>query len=143
MQLIEELELWYNNRPGTFHPLVDLEITEWTESNFPPIIFTSGAAVFGNQLYHTAMLLLLNVSRVQPSQLFLFQLSRSWHIRRICNISLHNDGPECWDPCLLASFLVAAKEIHQEEQRCEIRHGLAQITKLTGWDVSKSTGWLQ
>lgn len=136
MQLVDELERWYRTRPQEFQPMLELDA-----GNFPVVLFTNGAGIFGNQLYHTAMLLLLQHrprtarladSRFQPSV-----MSPLWHAQRICSIALHNDRRECWDLSLLASFLVAAKRMTHESQHQEILHGFARIKALTGWDVGE------
>ncbi|CAI4215611.1 unnamed protein product [Parascedosporium putredinis] len=87
--LIEELSSWYAHRPEEVKPMVDLD---GKGDAFPTILFTTGAALLSNQLYHTGMLLLLrNRPRTfkgvgtghKPSS----SMSSLWHARRICGIS--------------------------------------------------------
>lgn len=145
MQLVDELERWYRARPQEFQPTLELELELELDlgNNFPVILFTNGAGIFGNQLYHTAMLLLL-LNRPRTAQARLADssfrpsvMSPLWHAQRICGIALHNDRRECWDLSLLASFLVAAKRMTHEAQQQEILHGFARIKALTGWDVGE------
>ncbi|KAL1965276.1 hypothetical protein VTN77DRAFT_5878 [Rasamsonia byssochlamydoides] len=142
MQLVDELERWYRMRPQEFQPMLELDSRDrMIDGNFPVILFTNGAGIFGNQLYHTAMLLLLlnkpRTARVDDSHSRPSVISPLWHAQRICSIALHNDRRECWDLCLLASFLVAARRMRHESQQQEILHGFARIKSLTGWDVGE------
>ncbi|KAJ5994274.1 hypothetical protein N7451_009998 [Penicillium sp. IBT 35674x] len=139
VQLAEELDKWYHGRPQGFQPMLELEMDKENESvkGFPVILFANGAGLFSNQLYHTAMLLLLH-SRPRTARITDFRsttMSPLWHAQRICSIALNNESRECWDPCLLASFLTAARRMTHETQQQEIVRGLSSIRKITGWDV--------
>ncbi|KAJ5526076.1 hypothetical protein N7494_012726 [Penicillium frequentans] len=139
MQLVEELDNWYRGRPQGFQPMLELEVDKEIESvkGFPVVLFANGAGLFSNQLYHTAMLLLLH-SRPRTARITDFRsatMSPLWHAQRICSIALHNERRECWDPCLLASFLTAARRMTHETQQQEIIRGLSSIREITGWDV--------
>lgn len=139
MQLAEELDNWYHERPQGFQPILELEVDKEIESvqGFPVVLFANGAGLFSNQLYHTAMLLLLH-SRPRTARITDFRsakMSPLWHARRICSIALNNERRECWDPCLLASFLTAARRMTHETQQQEIIRGLSSIREITGWDV--------
>jgi hypothetical protein len=142
-QLVKELDQWYRMRPPEFHPMVDLDAHDPTLSSdggFSLVLFTNGAAVFSNQLYHTAMLMLLQ-DKPRTVQLTDFQssvLSPLWHARRICSIALNNDRRDWWDPCLLASSLMTARYMTHESQQQEILQGFERIRNLTGWDISRS-----
>ncbi|QGA18804.1 hypothetical protein EYB26_006489 [Talaromyces marneffei] len=144
--LINELERWRKERPEEFRPIMELPPSSVEpDSSFPTILFTNGAGIFGNQLYHTAMLMLLldKPRTVRLTYLPPFVLSPLWHAQCICSISLNNDRRECWDPCLLASFLVAAKRMTHEFQQQDILHGLNRIQTLTGWDIREYVAELQ
>lgn len=139
MQLAEELDNWYQGRPQGFQPMLELEVDKEIESvkGFPVVLFANGAGLLSNQLYHTAMLLLLH-SRPRTARMTDFRsatMSPLWHAQRICSIALHNERRECWDPCLLASFLTAARRMTHEIQQQEIIRGLSSIREITGWDV--------
>lgn len=140
MHLIEDLEQWYQERPQGFQPMLELEDDQDTGpgQGFPVVLFANGAGVFANQLYHTAMLLLLH-SRPRTAPMTGFNhvaMSPLRHAQRICSIALNNERRECWDPCLLASFLVAARRMTHESQQHEILRGFERIRNVTGWDIS-------
>lgn len=142
LQAFEQLHQWYHLRPLEFQPMIELEGDDQmlhSEGGMPLLLFANAAGAFSNQLYHTTMLLLLQskprtvLLHNVPSQL----LSPLWHAQRICGIALNNDRRECWDPCLLASFLVAARFMTHESQQKEILQGFERIRVLTGWDVGE------
>ncbi|KAJ5287919.1 hypothetical protein N7478_003605 [Penicillium angulare] len=139
MQLVEDLENWYDERPQGFQAMLELELEdqEGTGQNFPIVLFANGAGVFSNQLYHTAMLILLH-NRPRTARVANFSsttMSPLWHAQRICSIVLNNERQECWDPCLLASFLSAARRMTHETQQQEILHAFDRIKNVTGWDL--------
>ncbi|PYH93792.1 hypothetical protein BO71DRAFT_245939 [Aspergillus ellipticus CBS 707.79] len=141
LQVFEELDQWYRLRPQEFQPIVDMENEDQypqTGSGFPMLLFANGAGAFCNQLYHTAMMLLLQCKpRTALLNLQTSALSPLWHSRRICGIALNNDGRECWDPCLLASLLVAARSMTHESQQQEILGGFEHIRTITGWGLGE------
>lgn len=133
--LSESLSMWYNNRPRDFKPMWEVEESE---ELFPLVLFTNGAAVLANQLYHTSMLLLLqNRPRTLPKEHGRSVLiSPLWHAQRICAISLNNDTTASWDFSLLASLYLAAKRMTYEPQQHAILRGIDRIGSLTGWNVN-------
>ncbi|KAL4949814.1 hypothetical protein BDW69DRAFT_68519 [Aspergillus filifer] len=149
LDLFDELNQWHYLRPQEFQPMVEVsndgseDLSLNAGSEFPLLLFTNGAGALCNQLYHTSMLFMLdckprttplwnlNHSHHSPSA----ALSPLWHAQRICGIALNNDRRECWDPCLLASFLVAAKHMTHESQQVEIVRGFDRIEALTGWSI--------
>lgn len=143
VQIASELNEWYHNRPHEFQPVLELGIQDLvpgSQETFPVILFINGAGIFSNQLYHTAMLLLIRdkprtarLADQQPST-----MSPLWHARRICSIALNNDRREWWDVSLLASLLVAARCMTHESQHQSILDGFDRIRALTGWDISES-----
>lgn len=140
MQLVEGLEQWYQDRPQGFQPMMEFGIDDdfaVTGQNFPVVLFANGAGVLSNQLYHTAMLLLLH-SRPRTAPIADFasaRMSPLWHAQCICSIALNNDRRECWDPCLLASFLMASRCMTHEAQQQEILQGFENTRSVTGWDA--------
>lgn len=132
--IVNKLNDWYSNRPPNFHSVIELNDRK---NPFPIIYFTNGTAVFANQLYHTAMMLILahKPKTVQLEQRRTPSLSQLWHAHRICSISINNNRCECWDPCLLASFYAAARQMTHESQHREILHGFEHIGTL-GWPVN-------
>ncbi|KAL2814969.1 hypothetical protein BJX63DRAFT_431073 [Aspergillus granulosus] len=142
LQVFDELTQWHYLRPQEFQPMVELGPDETSlnpESEFPMLLFTNGAGALCNQLYHTAMLYMLEC---KPRTALLASqqspvLSPLWHTQRVCGIALNNDRRQWWDPCLLASFLVAARHMTHEAQRFEIVDGFRRVQELTGWGVGE------
>ncbi|KAK0758309.1 hypothetical protein N5P37_008706 [Trichoderma harzianum] len=129
--IVDNLSDWYTNRPSTFRPVIEISNDEFS---FPIVYFTSGAATFANQLYHTAMMLILahKPRTLQLDQRRSSSLSQLWHAQRICGIAINNNRGECWDPCLLTSFYLAAQRMTHESQQREILLGFKHISSL-GW----------
>lgn len=148
MQIVEELEQWYRERPEGFQPMLEIETNSRAadpSQSFPIVLFANGAGVFSNQLYHTAMLLLLH-SRPRTAHITDIRsttMSPLWHAQHICSIALNNERRECWDPCLLASFLTAARRMTHESQQHEIFQGFERIRKSTGWNAGELVHDLQ
>jgi hypothetical protein len=142
LQAFGELDQWYQLRPLEFQPMVEVGGRDHVlnqGSEFPLLLFANGPGTFSNQIYHTAMLLLL---QCKPRTAMLNHpqspvLSPLWHAHRVCGIALNNDTRESWDPCLLASLLVAAKHMTHESQQEEILHGFNRIHEITGWDTGE------
>ncbi|KAJ9301142.1 transcriptional regulator family: Fungal Specific TF [Paecilomyces variotii] len=131
---------WYNNRPQGFWPMLELSSTPEmaeTVNPFPVILFTNSAAVFANQMLHTAMCLLLDRKprTLKSMDNHNVMMSPLWNAHRICGIALNNDSRECWDPSLVASLFVAARKMTHESQQKEIEKGFLRIQELTGWDM--------
>lgn len=145
MRLVHKLDEWYIGRPSEFRSMLELEPQPEDDSNFPTLLFTNGAGIFGNQLYHTAMHLLLQKKPRTANLAHLTPASRSslWHIRRICGIALHNDRRQCWDLTLLASLFVAATSMTYRTQQMEIVHGFYRIQEITGWNIGDLATSLQ
>ncbi|GLB04007.1 hypothetical protein AtubIFM57258_009723 [Aspergillus tubingensis] len=139
LDIFDAIEQWYHLRPHEFQPMVDLGVDDQlaqTESGFPLLLFANGTGAFCNQLYHTAMLLLLQCKpRTALLGLQSITLSPLWHSQRICGIALNNDRRESWDPCLIASFLVAARRMTHESQQQEILEGFERVRNITGLNM--------
>ncbi|GKT58234.1 C6 zinc finger domain-containing protein [Colletotrichum tofieldiae] len=132
--LSDALGVWYTNRAQEFRPMAEID---GDENLFPIILFTNGAAVFANQLYHTAMLLLLqNKPRtLQAAAKKSSSLSPLWHAQRVCGIALNNDRRDSWDLCLVASLYLAAQRMTYEPQQRAILECFERVKALTGWNV--------
>ncbi|RNJ59594.1 hypothetical protein D7B24_002204 [Verticillium nonalfalfae] len=133
--LHDALSTWYTNRPREFHPMIEMEVDD---SLFPVLLFTNGAAVFANQLYHTAMLLMLQhrprtlsvgAARKDPT------MSPLWHAQRVCGIAMNNDRRDSWDLCLVAALYRAAQRMTYEPQQLAVLGCFEKIKTMTGWDV--------
>jgi hypothetical protein len=137
--LIQSFAHWYMRRPQEFQPIIDLYPKDGvlTEDDYPTIVFTSGSALLANQLYHTGMLLLLQhkprfankPSQNSPS------MSTLWHAHRVCGIAIQNDRHSWWDPCLVASLIVAGRTATHASQHNAIVSTLESVQRLTGWTV--------
>ncbi|OLN97747.1 hypothetical protein CCHL11_07913 [Colletotrichum chlorophyti] len=132
--LNDALGSWYSSRAQEFRPMVEID---GDESLFPVILFTNGAAVLANQLYHTAMLLLLqNKPRtLQAAAKKSSSMSPLWHAQRVCGIALNNDRRDSWDLCLVASLYLAAQRMTYEPQQRAIMECFDRVKMLTGWNV--------
>ncbi|TQN67462.1 hypothetical protein CSHISOI_07973 [Colletotrichum shisoi] len=137
-RLSDALAAWYAGRAQEFRPMVEMD---GDESLFPVLLFTNGAAVLANQLYHTAMLLLLQnrprTLRATASKKSSSASSSSplWHARRVCGIALNNDQRDSWDLCLVASLYLAAQRMTYEPQQRAVLGCFDRVRALTGWDV--------
>lgn len=132
--ILESLGSWYTSRHQNFRPMVEID---GKGGGFPLLLFTSGAGLMANQLYHTAMLLMLQsrprAARVSGARAA--TMSALWHARRICGIALANDARESWDPSLVASFVVAARGMTHADQHELLLGKLEEVGRLTGWKV--------
>lgn len=133
--LSEALVLWYNNRPSELKPMFELG---HNDQLFPLILFSSGTAILANQMFHTAMLLLL---QNRPRTLLGGGRGRSvtmsplWHAQRICGISLSNESRSTWDFSLVGSLYLGARGMTYEPQQRTILSGIERIAGVTGWDL--------
>ncbi|KAI1334583.1 hypothetical protein F5Y15DRAFT_429265 [Xylariaceae sp. FL0016] len=137
MGLFEELSTWYSQRRQEFQSVIELD---GSDDGIPVVLFTSGAATMANQLFHSAMMLLLQ-HKPRTAQLPSWQrastVSFLWHARYTCGIALHNDLREFWDPSMVASLFMAAKRMSHETQHQAILQGFENIGRVTGWNVSE------
>ncbi|CAK4033240.1 C6 transcription factor [Lecanosticta acicola] len=129
--LFEVLEKWYLDRPEEMKPLLTIPTTQ----PFQTLFYGNGSAVSGNQMYHTAALLML---KYKPSHLQ-FQASVSkkphsilWHARQICAISLSNRHHAAWTNSVQPLWVAGQHMSHECEHRAILEiYGV--IEKETGW----------
>jgi len=138
--LLQGFAHWYMHRSQAFQPIIELYPKDGVlaENDYPTIVFTSGAALIANQLYHTGMLLLLqNKPRFanKPSK-NTPAMSTLWHAHRICGIAIQNDRSGWWDPCLIASIVVAGRTATHVSQHSAIIDTLQSVQRLTGWIIN-------
>jgi hypothetical protein len=138
--LVQGFAHWYMHRSQAFQPVVELYPKDGllAEDEFPTIVFTNGAALLANQLYHTGMLLLLQSKPrfVDKPNSNSPSMSTIWHAHRICGIAIQNDRHDWWDPCLVASLILAARTTTHASQHGMIINTLESMHGLTGWNVS-------
>jgi len=135
--LFQGLSYWYQHQPQDFQPIVESYTKDGVQSvtDFPTIIYTSGTALLANQLYSTAMLLLLQnkprfTGRRESTS---SSMSIVWHAHRICGIAMQNESKATWDPCLVASSMVAARTVTHQSQHAAIITTLERVQSLTGY----------
>jgi hypothetical protein len=138
--LIQRFAHWYIHRSQEFQPIIELYPKDGVlaDNDFPTIVFTSGAALLANQLYHTGMLLLLQkkprfADKPSPNSP---SMSTLWHAHRICGIAIQNDRAGWWDPCLVASLLLAGRTATHASQHNIIVSTLEFVQRMTGWIIS-------
>lgn len=146
-KLVQDFAHWYMHRSREFQPIVEMYPRDGfsADDDYPTIVFTSGAALLANQLYHTGMLILLqNKPRfaAKPSQNSP-SMSTLWHTHRICGIAIQNDRPGCWDPCLVASLVVAGQTATHMTQHNAIVSKLESVERLTGWNLDTCVNLLR
>ncbi|KAK2031047.1 hypothetical protein LX32DRAFT_662080 [Colletotrichum zoysiae] len=146
--LCDALGAWYANRKQEFRPMAEMD---GDEGLFPVVLFTSGAAVLANQLYHTAMFMLLHnkprtlqtaaaaAAAAAAKKSSAASLSPLWHAQRVCGIALNNDRRDSWDPCLVASLYLAARRMTYEPQQRAVLECFERVGALTGWNVDGFT----
>lgn len=123
---------WYTTRPPEMLPISSFTTSA---SPFPKILYSNPAAMSGNQLHHTACILLL---RHKPSGVTVSPKPNSifWHARQICGISSSNDDHAAWTNAIQPLWIAGQWMSHESEQKA-ILQLLEKIEKQSGW----STKW--
>ncbi|KAJ9149336.1 C6 zinc finger domain-containing protein [Pleurostoma richardsiae] len=126
-ELWDFIEEWYMLRPEEMHPV----FTASGSGSFPTILFSNPAAISGNQMYHTAALLML---QHRPPQIVLHPKPRPilWHARRIVGISNSNTHHGCWTNSLQPLW-VAGRLFSSPEEHRTILALLERIEQESGW----------
>ncbi|EXJ91912.1 hypothetical protein A1O3_00462 [Capronia epimyces CBS 606.96] len=135
--LFNRLEEWYALRPLEMQPLLSLNpggggLPDGRSSPFPTVLFGNGAAISGNQLQHTAALLMLQrIPKTVPRK------SRSilWHARQICAISISNAHHGCWTNSIQPLWLAGQVMSHPAEHQA-ILDIYDRIESETGWGAT-------
>jgi hypothetical protein len=131
-RLWSHVSAWYAARPAEMLPI---SCFSTSESPFPKILYSNPAAMSGNQLHHTACILLL---RHKPSGVIVTPKPNSifWHARQICGISISNDDHAAWTNAIQPLWIAGQWMSHESEQKA-ILQLLEKIEKQSGW----STKW--
>ncbi|GFF80806.1 C6 zinc finger domain protein [Aspergillus lentulus] len=127
LKLWRYMEDWHVKRPKEMKPIVNLPSTD----PFPTILFSNAAAISGNQLYHTAAILLL---QSKPTNVRLDPKPRSilWHARQICGISMSNDHHGAWTNSIQPLWIAGQWMSHPSEHQAILRL-LEKIEQECGW----------
>lgn len=91
-ELFGHLEDWYSQRPEEMKPILTIPAIEGEgKSPFPTVLYGNGPAVSGNQLYHTASLIMLEAK------------PRSIHLQKkqVCDFKPRSLWENAGLPCLL------------------------------------------
>ncbi|KAJ5818805.1 hypothetical protein N7474_004396 [Penicillium riverlandense] len=138
--LWSDCQKWYNDRPVDAEQIVDIRGGEADKidpehcSSFPILIYTTPLALAANAVYHITSLLLLThkprLLKSLPGPRCI--TSHIWHAQSIAGIAASNDSPEQWDPILVASLLLIAREMTHESQQSVLLERLRRITATTG-----------
>ncbi|KAF4973827.1 hypothetical protein FZEAL_9206 [Fusarium zealandicum] len=124
---------WYRHRPAPLHPIMRIPSSD--SAPFPTILFSNPAAISGNQLHHTASILML---QNQPVAVRLATKPRSilWHARQVCGISISNDHHGAWTNGIQPLWIAGRCMSHPSEHKA-ILELLGRIERESGW----STRW--
>jgi hypothetical protein len=128
LKLWRYLEDWYLKRPEEMKPVM---YGTSIDNTFPTILFTNPAAISGNQLYHTASLLML---QTRPPDIHLNPKPRSalWHARHVCGISMSNDHHGAWTNAIQPLWIAGQWMSHSSEHHA-ILDLLERIENESGW----------
>ena len=105
---------------------------------FPEILFAHWPAISGNQMYHTACIMMLEIA---PSMSFAVtasaamagpQTSAIWHARRIIGISLTNPHSGCLINAIQPLF-VAGRLLSHRSEHVVVAKLFWRIERLTAW----------
>lgn len=126
-----QLTAWAEYRPQEMLPV---ETTNTMP--FPHIFFAHWAAISSNQLFHTSSVLLLtanNKPKLNPSTSP--TTSITWHVKRICGISLANPHEGCLNNAIQPLWIAGRLLSHSSEQILVVKT-IRQIESMTGWTAT-------
>ncbi|KAK1585498.1 fungal-specific transcription factor domain-containing protein [Colletotrichum navitas] len=129
MKLWKYVEDWHSRRPPEMQHIMSIPSSDTVP--FPKILYSNPAAISGNQLYHTASLLML---QNRPASLRLSPKPRSalWHARQICGISMTNHHHGAWTNSIQPLWIAGRCMSHPAEHRA-ILELLEKIERESGW----------
>ena len=135
-QLWRELRRWVDERPPAMLSVPNLmSDQQQNHTPFPIILFSHNSAISGNQLYHTACILMLEMRPpgFAPAQAISGPESFPvWHARRICGISCTNPHKGSRIEAIQPLYIAGRLFTHASE-RMEIARLLRTISRNTGW----------
>jgi hypothetical protein len=128
-QVWEELQFWVGQRPPEMLPVK--ATASGGDQLFPEILFAHWAAISGNQLYHAASIMLLEIKPARTSST-LPQWSAVWHARRVCGISLTN--PHSGNLInAIQPLYIAGKLLSHPSEHLAVARLFKIIDRTTGW----------
>ena len=131
IRLWDELQFWMEHRPSMMLPIKTIGSN--TEQRFPEIFFAHWAAISGNQLYHTACIMMLEIiPSNQELQPLTPHFSAVWHARRVCGISITNPHSGSRINAIQPLY-VAGKILSHRSEHIIIAKLVKSIEKTTGW----------
>ena len=144
--LWRRLENWRAQRPPELHEILSIPspVPSGTQeaSPFPALLYSNPAAISGNQMYHTAAVLLLqnlpasvrfsHLSSLSPNPSRVPPRSILWHARQICGISLTNHHHGAWTNSIQPLWIAGRCMSHISEHRI-ILALLRRIQRESGW----------
>jgi hypothetical protein len=127
-QLWSCIDDWYRYRPDEMLPVMTVNSSS---DPFPKILYSNPAAISGNQLYHTASILMLqhkppNIT-ITPKPQSIFK-----HARQVCAISISNGHHGAWTNAIQPLWIAGQWMSHPSEQKAILRL-LDRIESETGW----------
>lgn len=122
------IDEWHQYRPGEMRPVFT---SSAPDAPFPTVLFTNAPAISGNQMYHTAAVLML---QHKPPDAALRTEPRSilWHARRIVGISRSNGHHGAWTNSLQPLWIAGRVFCGPEEHRIIVEL-LDKIERESGW----------
>lgn len=149
--LWSDCQKWYNERPVDAQQIVDVrggeadQIDPNHDSALPILIYTTPMALVANAVYHITSLLLLGhkprlLKSLPGPRCF---TSHIWHAQSIAGIAASNESPEQWDPVLVASLLLIARDMTHQSQQAVLMRIFRKITATTGIKLDRETEALQ
>lgn len=129
LKLWKHIAEWHELRPAPLHSIMTIPSSE--TSPFPTVLFSNPAGISGNQLYHTASILML---QNQPPSLRLSPKPRSilWHARQVCAISISNDHHGAWTNGVQPLWIAGRCMSHPAEHTAILKL-LDKIERESGW----------
>ena len=137
LQLWDECTQWAASRPKELLSLAKVRPAGGEDGHsdpFPHILYSAQCAISGNQLYHTACILLLDIVPPTIDPLTLPSGSKLWHARRVCGISMTNIHHGCWNLAIHPLWVAGRLLSHRDEHRALVRL-IERIEATTGWGI--------
>ncbi|TVY51040.1 Transcriptional regulatory protein moc3 [Lachnellula cervina] len=131
-ELVCHLDDWYEGRPEEMKPIISIPPgEEKDDSPFPTVLYGHGSAISGNQMYHTAALLML---QEKPAGLTVRRKQKSifWHARQICAISESNTHHGAWTNSIQPIWIAGKLMSHPSEHRAILKI-YDRIERDLGW----------